>query len=141
MSKRSKRFLTFLLCAAIVSNFGCTTTTHRIEPSQAAMGGFGIGKGSNELVGAEIVALEDTDDDSMFDKRTVFENPRRVGPSQAAMGDFGTGRGENVSVRYVKIGNPRIDPNQRPKQRPKLCAVFYKIAATLVQANNIAHFW
>ncbi len=47
MSKRSKRFLTFLLYAAIASNFGCTTTTytsitptktsHVIEPSEAVM--------------------------------------------------------------------------------------------------------
>ena len=50
MSKRSKRFLTFLLYAAIVSSFGCTTNTHTsirptkttqvVEPSEAVVNIF-----------------------------------------------------------------------------------------------------
>jgi len=44
MSTRSKRFLTFLLCAAIASNFGCTTTTHGVGPSKAAMNDYKIGR-------------------------------------------------------------------------------------------------
>lgn len=32
MNKRSKRFLTIALCAAIVSNFGCATTAQKVEP-------------------------------------------------------------------------------------------------------------
>ena len=47
MSKRNKRFLTFLLYAAIGSTFGCTTTTYTsitptkttpiVEPSEAVV--------------------------------------------------------------------------------------------------------
>lgn len=85
MSKRSKRFLAFLWCAAIVSNFGCTTTTHG------------------------------------------------VGPSQAAMSDFGIGKGDNVLVRYA---NKDISQDNR-KEPLKLCKVFFKVAATIVQLNNI----
>jgi len=44
MSKRGKRFLTFLLCAVIASSFGCTTTTHRVGPSKAAMNDYKIGR-------------------------------------------------------------------------------------------------
>ena len=44
MSKRSNRFLTFLGCVAIVGNFGCTTTTHRVGPSPAAMEDYEIGR-------------------------------------------------------------------------------------------------
>ena len=36
MSKRSKRFLTILLCAGMVGNLGCTTTAHRLGPSRTA---------------------------------------------------------------------------------------------------------
>jgi len=50
MSKRGKQFVTFLLCAAVVSNFGCTTTTHRVKPSQAAMDNYGLEKGDMVLV-------------------------------------------------------------------------------------------
>ncbi len=51
MTKRSKRFLTFLLCAAIIGSFGCTTTTHRVEPSQAVMDDYGTGEFDIVLVG------------------------------------------------------------------------------------------
>ena len=50
MGKRSAQFLTFLLCAAIVSNFGCTTTTHGVRPSQAEMDNHAIGKGDYAMV-------------------------------------------------------------------------------------------
>ena len=50
VNKRSKRFLTFLLYAAIVSNSACSTTTQRIGPSQAALDNYGIGKGDYVLV-------------------------------------------------------------------------------------------
>jgi len=115
MSKRSKRFLTFLLCTAIVSNFGCATTTHGIGPSQAAMDDFGTGKGNNVLVGAKI------------------EDLRRVGPSQAAMDDFGIGKDDNVLVRYANKDNPQ----NNPKEKSSLCKVFFKVAATIVQLSNI----
>jgi len=63
MSKRSKQFLTFLLCAAIVSNFGCTTTTHRVGASQAAMDNHEIGKGDYVLV------RKANKDDSQIDRK------------------------------------------------------------------------
>jgi hypothetical protein len=56
MSTRNKRFLTFLLYAAIVGSFGCTTTTYRstphthtkttqlIEPSEAVTDIYHAGK-------------------------------------------------------------------------------------------------
>ena len=37
MSNRRKPILTFLLCAAIISSFGCTSTTPKAGPSQATM--------------------------------------------------------------------------------------------------------
>jgi hypothetical protein len=43
MSKRRKQFLAFLLCAAIGSGLGCTTTTHRVGPSKVAMDKYEIG--------------------------------------------------------------------------------------------------
>ena len=47
MSKRPKQFLTFLLCAAIGSGLGCTTTTHRDAPSKTAMGKYEIGRNTD----------------------------------------------------------------------------------------------
>lgn len=115
MSTQSKRFLTFLLCAAIVSNFGCTTTAQRVELSQAATYDFGIRKDNDVLVGAKI------------------EDPQRDGPSQAAMGDFGIGKGDRETVRYVNMDYSQ----DKPKEKPRLCKVFFTVAATLVQLNNI----
>ena len=85
MSKRSKRFLTFLLYVAIVSNFGCATTA------------------------------------------------REVAPSQAAMDDFEIGKSDDVFVRYA---NNDI-PHNNPKGKLKLCTVFFGVASTIVQLNNI----
>ncbi|NOR36322.1 MAG: hypothetical protein GQ577_06195 [Woeseiaceae bacterium] len=116
MSTQSKRFLTFLLCAAIVSNFGCTTTAQRVEPSQGATYDFETRKGNNVPVGAKI------------------EDPQGDRSLQAAMGDFGIGEGDNVPVRYTDKDNPK----DNPKEQPRLCKIFYGVAATLVQLNNIA---
>jgi len=45
MTKRSKRFLTILLCAAIVSNFGCATTAQKDEPPRKPLYVREIGPG------------------------------------------------------------------------------------------------
>ena len=37
MSNRSKPILTFLLCAAIIGSYGCTTTTPKAGPTQTTM--------------------------------------------------------------------------------------------------------
>jgi len=58
-----------------------------------------------------------------------------MGPPQAAMDNYGIEKDDYVLLRNAKIDDPRINP----KQRPKLCAVFFKVAATLVQWNNIVH--
>jgi len=50
MNKRSTQFLTILLCVAVISSSACTTTTHRVGPSQAAMDNYGIGSGDYVLV-------------------------------------------------------------------------------------------
>lgn len=44
MSKRNKRFLIFLFCAAFVSNFGCATTKDRVGPSKAERDDYEIGR-------------------------------------------------------------------------------------------------
>ena len=50
VNKQSRGFLTLLLCAAIVNSFGCTTVTHRVGSSQAALDNYGIGKGDYVLL-------------------------------------------------------------------------------------------
>jgi hypothetical protein len=116
MSTQIKRFLTFLLCTAIVSNFGCTTTAQRVELSQATTYDFGTRKGNDVLVGAKI------------------EDPQGDRPSQAAMGEFGIGKGDRETVRYVNMDYSQ----DKPKEKPRLCKVLFTVAATLVQLNNIA---
>ncbi len=50
MNKRSKLFLSVLLCVAVVGSIGCTSTTYRVGASQAAMHSYGIGNGDSVLV-------------------------------------------------------------------------------------------
>lgn len=114
MTKRSKRFLTILLCAAIVSNFGCTTTTPRADPSQVAMDGYETGIGDNVLVGAEIEEL------------------RRAEPSQAAMDDYGTGKSHSVWVRTAIRDDSRIDR----KRQTRRCRVARVMHASLMMYAN-----
>jgi hypothetical protein len=66
MSKRSKRFLAILMCAAVFSSFGCTTTTHRVESPQAAPGTHGSGEYDFELV------LSTMDQSKIDQKRQIW---------------------------------------------------------------------
>ena len=50
MNRQSGKFLTILLCAAIVGITACSTTTQRLGPSEAAMNNYGIGKGDTVLI-------------------------------------------------------------------------------------------
>ena len=50
MNKQSKKLLTVILCAVIVCISACSTTTHRLGPSQAAMNHYEIGKGDAVLI-------------------------------------------------------------------------------------------
>ena len=49
MNKQTKRFLTILLCAAMVSNFGCAATTQKAEPPRKPLYVHEIGP-SGELI-------------------------------------------------------------------------------------------
>lgn len=50
------------------------------------------------------------------------------------MDDYGTGKFDIVLADYANKDAPR----NNPKKKLRLCAVFFKVAATLVQLNNIA---
>jgi len=50
MGKQCKYYLTVLLCVAIAGNSACSTTTHRLGPSQAAINHYEIGKGDAVLI-------------------------------------------------------------------------------------------
>lgn len=113
MSTRSKRFLTFLLCAVVVNNLGCTTTTHRVGPPQAPMDNHEIGKGENVL-GAKI------------------EHLGRVGASQAAMDDYGIEKHDYVLVRKANKDDSQID---RKRQNWR-CRVARTVHASLMMYAN-----
>ena len=50
MQHRYRKVLPIFLCAVLVGNAACSTTTQRVGASQAAMSNHGIGKGNTVLV-------------------------------------------------------------------------------------------
>ena len=94
MNKRSRQFLTGILCTAIFSNSACSTTTQRLGPTQAAMNHYGIGKGDTVLIRYA------NEGDPRSSSRS--EKIRIIGISQ--VGITGTGAaGEAVTVEYDDI--------------------------------------
>ena len=86
MNKRSRRFLTALLCTAIFSNSACSTTTQRLGPTQAAMNNYGIGKGDTVLIRYS----------------NGSEKIRIIGINESGISGIGK-NGEAVNVGYHKI--------------------------------------
>jgi len=94
MNKRSKLFLTVLLCVAFVGNTGCTSTTYRVGASQAAMHNYGIGNGDSVLV------RYSNKNDPRSSSRSELIQINRIG--KASISGIGE-KGNAVNVGYDEI--------------------------------------
>ena len=50
MKSCSKRILVSIICAGVIGISACSTSTHRLGPSQAALDHYGIGNGDTVLI-------------------------------------------------------------------------------------------
>ena len=107
MSNRSRPFLTFLLCTAVLGISACSTTTHRLGPSQAAINHQGLANG-------DIVLVRYANEDDA--RSSSSEQIRITGINES--GISGTGEnGEAVyaeydelfQIEYIKVGAIKHD--------------------------------